>query len=114
MAIRFPLLFLLRPNIIRSICIFNFCIWKIQKLYYFPTKATSDNNDLVQVTIKVLATPLRDMQQTTFDLPQDEKDKKKKKKKKSNRENFEKLEALSQRIRHCILKRVAHRRHCSS
>lgn len=72
-----------------------------------------------QTTIKVLATPLRNSQQPTLSSPDDDTKKKKKDKssssaKKSKREKFEKLEALSQRLRLCILKRVNHRRHCSS
>ncbi|KAK6123912.1 hypothetical protein DH2020_042355 [Rehmannia glutinosa] len=57
-------------------------------------------------------------QQSTLSSPKDDSSKKKKKDpsgtKKSKREKFEKLEALSQRLRLCILKRVNHRRHCSS
>ncbi|KAH6768747.1 alpha/beta-Hydrolases superfamily protein [Perilla frutescens var. frutescens] len=72
-----------------------------------------------QTTIKVLATPLRNSEQNTLDYPKDDTKKKKKNKapsgpKKSRREKFEKLEALSQRLRLCILKRVNHRRHCST
>ncbi|KAH6833575.1 alpha/beta-Hydrolases superfamily protein [Perilla frutescens var. hirtella] len=72
-----------------------------------------------QTTIKVLATPLRNSEQNTLDSPKDDTKKKKKNKapsgpKKSRREKFEKLEALSQRLRLCILKRVNHRRHCST
>ncbi|KAL6562389.1 hypothetical protein OROGR_003396 [Orobanche gracilis] len=72
-----------------------------------------------QTTIKVLATPLRDSQQSTLSSTKDKGILKKKKKassgtKKSKREKFEKLEVLSQRIRLCILKRVNHRRHSSS
>ncbi|KAL2495668.1 alpha/beta-hydrolase superfamily protein [Forsythia ovata] len=76
------------------------------------TRAT----DYDQTTIKVLATPLRNTQQSTLSSPKDEKKKKKASTdtKKSKREKFEKLEALSQRLRLCILKRVNHRRHCSS
>ncbi|KAG8385929.1 hypothetical protein BUALT_Bualt03G0096300 [Buddleja alternifolia] len=70
----------------------------------------------IQKTIKMLATPLRTSQQSTLSSPKDEDSKKKKNKapKKSKREKFEKLEALSQRLRLCILKRVNHKRHCSS
>lgn len=69
-----------------------------------------------QIAIKVLATPPRDMQQTALDLQFDEKNRKKTpaRTKKSKREKFEKLGALTQRLRHCILRRVNHRRHCSS
>ncbi|KAL0443088.1 UNVERIFIED_CONTAM: hypothetical protein Slati_2031500 [Sesamum latifolium] len=68
---------------------------------------------------KILATPLRNSQKSTLTPPLEDCKKKKKNKapsgpKKSKREKFEKLEALSQRIRHCILKKVNHRRHCSS
>ncbi|KAL8461759.1 hypothetical protein ACS0TY_033022 [Phlomoides rotata] len=83
-----------------------------------PSMDTSISN-YDQTTIKVLATPLRNSQQTTLSSPEDDTKKKKKNKgstvtKKSKREKFEKLEALSQRLRLCILKRVNHRRHCSS
>ncbi|KAK6149590.1 hypothetical protein DH2020_017115 [Rehmannia glutinosa] len=77
-----------------------------------------NGTSLLQTTIKVLATPLRNPQQSTLSSPKDDSSKKKKKDpsgtKKSKREKFEKLEALSQRLRLCILKRVNHRRHCSS
>ncbi|XP_022856890.1 uncharacterized protein LOC111377961 [Olea europaea var. sylvestris] len=74
------------------------------------TKAT----DYDQTNIKVLATPLRNTQQSTLSSPKDEKKKASMETKKSKHEKFEKLEALSQRLRLCILKRVKHRRHCSS
>ncbi|OVA19694.1 hypothetical protein BVC80_9059g12 [Macleaya cordata] len=73
-------------------------------------------NNRHQMTLKALATPLRRIQRK----PDPPKEKKKKKKKspivpkKPKSEKFEKLEALSQRIRLCILKRVNHRRQCSS
>ncbi|PIN03596.1 putative alpha/beta hydrolase [Handroanthus impetiginosus] len=74
-----------------------------------------------QTTIKVLATPLRNSEPTTLNSPKDDSKKNKQKKnkapsgtKKSKREKFEKLEALSQRLRLCILKKVNHKRHCSS
>lgn len=83
-----------------------------------PSMETSISNS-DQTTIKVLATPLRNTEQNTLGSPKDDTKKKKKEKaasgtKKSKREKFEKLEALSQRIRLCILKRVNHRRHCST
>ncbi|XP_058202403.1 uncharacterized protein LOC131316903 isoform X1 [Rhododendron vialii] len=70
-------------------------------------------------TLKVLATPFRNTPRERTDLSQKEATKKQKKKtptdsKKPNRDKFEKLEALSQRLRHCILKRVNHRRNRSS
>ncbi|KAE9452794.1 hypothetical protein C3L33_15299, partial [Rhododendron williamsianum] len=72
-----------------------------------------------ETTLKVLATPLRNTQREQTNLSQKEATKKQKKKtptdsKKPNRDKFEKLEALSQRLRHCILKRVNHRRNRSS
>ncbi|XVF75129.1 hypothetical protein PTKIN_Ptkin13bG0162800 [Pterospermum kingtungense] len=78
---------------------------------------TADNSH--QVTLNVLATPIKTMQQKSPD-PSEEKKKKKKrastaKKKKAKHEKFEKLEALSKRLRLCILKRVNHhRRHNST
>ncbi|KAJ4982001.1 hypothetical protein NE237_032838 [Protea cynaroides] len=63
-----------------------------------------------QMTLKALATPLRIIQRKSSDSPK-EKKKAAVDLKKSKRE---KLESLSQRIRHCILKRVNHRRHRSS
>ncbi|XP_041992652.1 uncharacterized protein LOC121743416 isoform X1 [Salvia splendens] len=83
-----------------------------------PSMETSISNS-DQTTIKVLATPLRNPGQNTLESPKDDTKKKKKNKassstKKSKREKFEKLEALSQRIRLCILKRVNHRRNCST
>ncbi|KAG5561014.1 hypothetical protein RHGRI_004139 [Rhododendron griersonianum] len=71
-----------------------------------------------ETTLKVLATPLRNTQREQTNLSQKEATKKQKKtptdSKKPNRDKFEKLEALSQRLRHCILKRVNHRRNRSS
>lgn len=72
-----------------------------------------------ETTLKVLATPLRNGQLERMDKSQKEAMKKQKQKtptdsKKPNRDKFEKLEALSQRLRHCILKRVNHQRHRSS
>ncbi|XP_027087296.2 uncharacterized protein [Coffea arabica] len=69
-----------------------------------------------QRTLKVLATPVRSVRQTAIGTTHDEKNKKavSTTKKKSKRDKFEKLEALSQRLRLCILKRVNHKRHCSS
>ncbi|XP_022845215.1 uncharacterized protein LOC111368194 isoform X2 [Olea europaea var. sylvestris] len=80
-----------------------------------PSMDCTRATDYDQTTIKVLATPLRNTQQSTLSSPKDEKKKKASTDpKKSKREKFEKLEALSQRLRLCILKRVNHRRHCSS
>ncbi|KAI3456623.1 hypothetical protein Pfo_013286 [Paulownia fortunei] len=85
-----------------------------------PSMDCTSVSNYDQTTIKVLATPLRNSQQSTVSSPKDDSKKKKKKNKapsgpkKSKREKFEKLEALSQRLRLCILKRVNHRRHCSS
>ncbi|MFS8015607.1 putative serine aminopeptidase, S33, alpha/Beta hydrolase [Helianthus anomalus] len=78
----------------------------------FPDCNVSNDNE---VTLKVLATPLR----TSKHAPAAADVKKDKKKvstasKKSGRDKFEKLEALSQRLRLCILKRVKHRRNHSS
>ncbi|XP_042068506.1 uncharacterized protein LOC121811674 isoform X1 [Salvia splendens] len=83
-----------------------------------PSMETSVSNS-DQTTIKVLATPLRNPGQNTLESPKDDTKKKKKNKansstRKSKQEKFEKLEALSQRIRLCILKRVNHRRNCST
>ncbi|XP_059658592.1 uncharacterized protein LOC132304907 isoform X1 [Cornus florida] len=73
---------------------------------------TANNSDQM---IAVLATPLRGIQQKPPDSPKEGKKKKAPTvAKKTKREKFEKLEALSQRLRHCILKRVNHRRHRSS
>ncbi|XP_021637703.1 uncharacterized protein LOC110633416 isoform X2 [Hevea brasiliensis] len=69
-----------------------------------------------EMTLKAFATPLRSIQQT----PNPAKEEKKKKKKtltvpkKLKGEKFERLEAFGKRLRHCILKRVNHQRHCSS
>ncbi|XP_017606281.1 uncharacterized protein LOC108452967 isoform X1 [Gossypium arboreum] len=72
-----------------------------------------------QVTLDVLATPLKSTQQKSSDPPKEEKEKQKKQKKQKKRdsttpkpkhEKLEKLEALSKRLRLCILKRVSHRR----
>ncbi|XP_043815148.1 uncharacterized protein LOC110621053 isoform X4 [Manihot esculenta] len=63
---------------------------------------------------EAFATPLRSIQQN----PNLAKEEKKKKKttvaKKLKGEKFDRLEAFSKRLRHCILKRVNHQRHCSS
>ncbi|KAF4379130.1 hypothetical protein G4B88_010524 [Cannabis sativa] len=73
---------------------------------------TAENGDQ---TVKVFATPLRS---TTQQKSVPAKEEKKKKAptipKKPKSEKLEKLEALSRRLRHCILKRVNHRRHRSS
>ncbi|XP_021620778.1 uncharacterized protein LOC110621053 isoform X3 [Manihot esculenta] len=67
-----------------------------------------------ETTLKAFATPLRSIQQN----PNLAKEEKKKKKttvaKKLKGEKFDRLEAFSKRLRHCILKRVNHQRHCSS
>ncbi|XWS12982.1 hypothetical protein CRYUN_Cryun37aG0136400 [Craigia yunnanensis] len=75
---------------------------------------TADNSH--QVTLNVLATPMKSMQQK---LPDPSKEEKMKKRaptapKKPKHEKFKKLEALSKRLRRCILKGVNHRRHRSS
>uniref|UniRef100_A0A0V0III5 Putative alpha/beta-Hydrolases superfamily protein-like n=1 Tax=Solanum chacoense TaxID=4108 RepID=A0A0V0III5_SOLCH len=68
-----------------------------------------------QVTVDVLATPLRDNQHTALDSSKDDGKKKAAQiTKKSKREKFEKLEALSQRLRLCFQKRINHRRYSSS
>ncbi|XP_007026439.2 PREDICTED: uncharacterized protein LOC18597378 [Theobroma cacao] len=74
---------------------------------------TADNSH--QVTLNVLATPLKSMQQKSPDPSKEEIMKKRAPTipKKPKREKFEKLEALSKRLRLCILKRVNHRRHRS-
>lgn len=67
----------------------------------------------LQITVDVLATPLRGSQP----LDSSKNDRKKKaaeNTKKSKREKFEKLEALSQRLRLCFQKRINHRRYSSS
>ncbi|KAL5537731.1 hypothetical protein UlMin_043497 [Ulmus minor] len=95
--------------------------------------AAADNGH--QKTLEVLATPLQSTQQKsdtkkerqqksntkkeTRQKSNTKKEEKKKKKastvpKKPKSEKFEKLEALSRRLRLCILKRVNHRRQCSS
>ncbi|MBA0595301.1 hypothetical protein Gorai_012176 [Gossypium raimondii] len=64
-----------------------------------------------QVTLDVLATPLKSTQQKSSGPPKEEKKKQKKQKKrdsttpKPKHEKLEKLEALSKRLRLCILKR---------
>nr|KJB57897.1 hypothetical protein B456_009G185500 [Gossypium raimondii] len=73
-----------------------------------------------QVTLDVLATPLKSTQQKSSGPPKEEKKKQKKQKKrdsttpKPKHEKLEKLEALSKRLRLCILKRVSHRRQGST
>ncbi|XP_031103364.1 uncharacterized protein LOC116006962 isoform X2 [Ipomoea triloba] len=79
----------------------------------------SDNACVIndhQTPLEILATPLRNIQESILESSRDKKKKKKAETpaKKSRREKFEKLEALSQRLRLCILKRVSHRRHRSS
>ncbi|KAH7546970.1 hypothetical protein FEM48_Zijuj01G0257500 [Ziziphus jujuba var. spinosa] len=70
---------------------------------------------LTTETIEVPATPLRKMQGKPADSKKEEKKKKASAApKKPKSEKFEKLEALSRRLRHCILKRVNHRRRSSS
>ncbi|KAG6743456.1 hypothetical protein POTOM_052148 [Populus tomentosa] len=74
------------------------------------------------MTLKAFATPLRSIQQKSPDPAKEEEKKEKKKKKKKaltvpkklKGEKFEKLEAFSKRLRHCILRRGNHQRHCSS
>ncbi|KAK4439505.1 hypothetical protein Salat_0285400 [Sesamum alatum] len=84
-----------------------------------PSVDSTSLNNYDQTAIKILATPVRNSQKSTVTSPPEDSKKKKKNKapsgpKKPKREKFEKLEALSQRIRLCILKKVNHRRHCSS
>ncbi|XP_055800957.1 uncharacterized protein LOC129870263 isoform X3 [Solanum dulcamara] len=68
-----------------------------------------------QITVDVLATPLRESQHTALDSSKDDRKKKAAQiTKKSRREKFEKLEALSQRLRLCFQKRINHRRYSSS
>jgi hypothetical protein len=73
------------------------------------------------MTLKAFATPLRSIQQKSPDPAKEEEKKEKKKKKKAltvpkklKGDKFEKLEAFSKRLRHCILRRGNHQRHCSS
>ncbi|XP_073027892.1 uncharacterized protein [Primulina eburnea] len=83
-----------------------------------PSMDCTSASNYNQKTIKVLATPFRDSQQCSLSSPKDDCKKKNKASsldtKKAKRDRFEKLEALSQRLRLCILKKVNHRRHCSS
>lgn len=76
-----------------------------------------------QNTVKVFATPLRNMKEKSSDPKEDEKTQKKNKKKKNKSETvgkkpksdrFEKLEALSRRLRLCLLKGSIHRRNKST
>ncbi|XP_040949932.1 uncharacterized protein [Gossypium hirsutum] len=85
-------------------------------------ECTAANNGN-QVTLDVLATPLKGTQQKSSGPPKEEKKKQKKQKKQKKRdsttpkpkhEKLEKLEALSKRLRLCILKRVSHRRQGST
>ncbi|XP_021902117.1 uncharacterized protein LOC110817760 [Carica papaya] len=77
-------------------------------------------NNCHQTSLNVLATPLRNINQKPNNPPKEDKKNKKvqavqkKPKREKAREKLEKLEALSKRLRHCILKRVNHRRHRSS
>ncbi|KAM7530894.1 hypothetical protein LguiB_034304 [Lonicera macranthoides] len=70
---------------------------------------SADNSH--QRTLKVLATPLRNIQPTNSPKEKKEKGPTVAKKKPRRRE---KLEAISQRLRLCILKRINHRRNRSS
>ncbi|KAF8414326.1 hypothetical protein HHK36_002327 [Tetracentron sinense] len=74
---------------------------------------TRSANSRHQMTLKALATPLRRIQRKSSEPPK-EKKKKAPTVPKPKRDKFDKLEALSQRLRHCILRRVNHRRHRSS
>ncbi|CAN0890925.1 Uncharacterized protein YqkD [Linum grandiflorum] len=70
--------------------------------------------------LRAFATPLRNIRKkkptTTAAVPPQTEEKKKPKKslRKMKGEKLEKLEALSKRLRHCILRRVNHKRHLSS
>ncbi|XP_065855407.1 uncharacterized protein [Euphorbia lathyris] len=78
-------------------------------------RAADNSNEMT--SLKGFATPLRSKQQKSPKPPKEEKKKKKKSPtapKKVKGERFEKLEAFSKRLRHCILKRVNHRRNRSS
>lgn len=75
----------------------------------------SNNFFVLLKTLKVFATPLRTtMQQKSGSTKEEKKKKAPPIPKKPKSEKLEKLEALSRRLRHCILKRVNHRRHRSS
>ncbi|XP_061954693.1 uncharacterized protein LOC133676910 isoform X2 [Populus nigra] len=82
----------------------------------YPSECRAVDN-----THEAFATPLRSIQQKSPDPAKEEEKKEKKKKKKAltvpkklKGEKFEKLEAFSKRLRHCILRRGSHQRHCSS
>nr|XP_034898280.1 uncharacterized protein LOC118036631 isoform X2 [Populus alba] len=90
----------------------------------YPSECRAVDNSH-EMTLKAFATPLRSIQQKSPDPAkeeeeEEEEEKKKKKKKaltvpkKLKGEKFEKLEAFSKRLRHCILRRGNHQRHCSS
>lgn len=66
------------------------------------------------MTLKVLATPLRNIQPTLFEPDIDKTKQKQKKVLTAKRSRHEKLEALGQRLRLGILRRVGHRRNRSS
>ncbi|KAF9664307.1 hypothetical protein SADUNF_Sadunf16G0004700 [Salix dunnii] len=80
----------------------------------YPAECGAVNNS--HETLKAFATPLRSIQQKSPDPTKEEKKKKKAHTvpKKLKGEKFEKLEAFSKRLRHCILRRGNHQRHCSS
>ncbi|CAI0374158.1 unnamed protein product [Linum tenue] len=83
---------------------------------------TIDSSHESTLSLRAFATPLRKIRRkpaaagaAAAAVPQKEQKKKKKSpKKKQKGEKLEKLEALSKRLRHCILRRVNHQRHCSS
>ncbi|KAJ6756835.1 ALPHA/BETA-HYDROLASE [Salix purpurea] len=82
----------------------------------YPAECRAVDNSH-EMTLKAFATPLRSIQQKSPDPTKEEKKKKKKAltvPKKLKGEKFEKLEAFSKRLRHCILRRGNHQRHCSS
>ncbi|CAL1352011.1 unnamed protein product [Linum trigynum] len=85
-------------------------------------RRTIDSSHESTLSLRAFATPLRKIRRkpaaagaAAAAVPQKEQKKKKKSpKKKQKGEKLEKLEALSKRLRHCILRRVNHQRHCSS
>ncbi|KAL8088830.1 uncharacterized protein LOC141697078 isoform X1 [Apium graveolens] len=79
-----------------------------------PTADCTTSDDNHQMTLKVLATPLRNSQPTLFEPQNDKMKLKQKKVPTAKRSRHEKLEALGQRLRLGILKRVGHRRNRSS
>lgn len=74
--------------------------------------AAADNSH--QRTLNVLATPLRSMEQKSFDSRKEEKKKKTSRVPKKPKEKMDKLEALGKRLRLCFLRPLNHRRQHSS